>query len=63
MTTSYNRIAGQSVERLAALSGDALVRLNKAGFLQGAFLVLASVNNMKKLIDLKQTRRRQRTAS
>jgi hypothetical protein len=52
-----------SEEKLAALDGDALARLNKAGFLQGAFLVLASMNNMKKLIELKQARRRQRTAS
>ena len=47
-----------SEERLAALDGDALVRLNRSGFLQGAFLVLNSMNNIKKLIELKQRRRR-----
>lgn len=40
-------------EKLAALDGGALEKLNKAGFLQGAFLVIASWNNMKKLIDMK----------
>jgi hypothetical protein len=45
-----------SEEKLAALEGDALYKLNKAGFLQGAFLVIASLNNMKKLIDMKQRR-------
>jgi SapC len=47
-----------SEEKLAALDGDALVRLNRAGFLQGAFLVLASMNNVKKLIDMKHRKRR-----
>jgi hypothetical protein len=32
--------------------------LNSAGFLQGAFLVMASLNNVKKLIDMKHERRR-----
>lgn len=47
-----------SEERLRQLDGDALFRLNSAGFLQGAFLVIASLNNMKKLIDMKHRRRR-----
>ena len=47
-----------SEEKLRALDGEALVRLNRSGFLQGAFLVLASLNNMKKLIDLKHSKRR-----
>jgi len=46
-----------SEEKLAVLDGDSLVRLNRAGFLQGAFLVIASMNNVKKLIDMKQRRR------
>ena len=33
-----------SEEKLRALDGDALVKLNRAGFLQGAFLVIASLN-------------------
>jgi hypothetical protein len=44
-------------EKLANLDGDVLVSLNKAGFLQGAFLVVASLNNVKKLIDLKHRKR------
>jgi hypothetical protein len=45
-----------SRDRLAALDGGALERLNKAGFLEGAFLVLASLGNIRKLIDLKNRR-------
>jgi len=48
-----------SEEKLRGLSGDALFKLNSAGFLQGAFLVIASLNNMKKLIDMKHRRRQQ----
>lgn len=47
-----------SRERLAALDGAALEQLNRTGFLEGAFLVLASMNNVKKLMTLKQRRRR-----
>lgn len=47
-----------SEEKLARLDGDALFELNRAGFLQGAFLVIASLNNVKKLIDMKHRRRR-----
>jgi len=46
-----------SETRLAALDGDSLYKLNRAGFLQGAFLVLASLNNVGRLIDMKQRRR------
>ncbi|HEY0687034.1 MAG TPA: SapC family protein [Steroidobacter sp.] len=48
-----------SEERLRGLDGDTLYKLNSAGFLQGAFLVIASLNNVKKLIDMKHRRRRQ----
>lgn len=48
-----------SEEKLRGLSGDALYKLNSTGFLQGAFLVIASLNNVKKLIDMKHRRRRQ----
>ena len=47
-----------SEEKLARLDGDSLFKLNSTGFLQGAFLVIASLNNMKKLIDMKHRRRR-----
>jgi hypothetical protein len=49
-------------EKLATLDGESLARLNKAGFLQGAFLVIASLNNVKKLIEMKH-RKRRRAAS
>lgn len=49
-------------EKLANLNGEQLEKLNRAGFLQGAFLVVASLNNVKKLIDLKH-RKRLRKAS
>lgn len=43
-------------ERLAALTGEVLVELNRAGFLEGAFLVLASLGNVPRLIDRKRRR-------
>ena len=45
-----------SQQRLAALSGEALLKLNRAGFLHGAFLVLSSLNNVQRLVSLKQQR-------
>lgn len=47
-----------SQERLARLSGEQLEKLNRAGFLQGAFLALASMTNLKKLINMKNERNR-----
>jgi hypothetical protein len=46
-----------SEEKLNALDGDALLRLNRSGFLQGAFLVIASLNNVNRLIDMRHRRR------
>ncbi|MEO8063897.1 MAG: SapC family protein [Pseudomonadota bacterium] len=46
-----------SVEKLRKLDGATLEQLNRAGFLQGAFLVAASMSNVRKLIDLKHRRR------
>lgn len=46
-----------SEEKLAKLDGEALAKLNRAGFLQGAFLVMTSMNNVTKLIDMKHKRR------
>jgi hypothetical protein len=51
-----------SEEKLAKLDGNSLAALNRAGFLQGAFLVIASMNNIKKLIDMKHRRRRTQVA-
>jgi hypothetical protein len=43
-------------QKLRALDADALLSLNRSGFLQGAFLVAASVGNVRKLMALKQRR-------
>jgi hypothetical protein len=43
-------------QRLLTLDGASLETLNRAGFLEGAFLVLASMNNVKKLMAMKQRR-------
>ncbi|WP_149195462.1 SapC family protein [Luteimonas suaedae] len=45
-------------ERLAALEADKLLALHRWGFLEGAFLVLASMHNMRRLIAEKQRRLR-----
>lgn len=43
-------------ERLASLDGESLAKLNRAGVLECAFFVAASLNNVKTLIDLKNNR-------
>jgi SapC len=43
-------------QRLSGLDGAALEALNKSGFLEGAYLVIASLNNVKKMIDMKNRR-------
>lgn len=43
-------------ERLAALTGDALEALHRAGFLQSAVLLAASLGNVQRLVDLKSAR-------
>ena len=48
-----------SREKLAKLDADTLFKLHRAGYLQGAFLVLSSMNNVQRLIDIKNNRRRQ----
>ena len=42
------------VGRLSQLDGQSLERLNRAGFLQGAYLVVASMGNVRKLMTLKR---------
>jgi hypothetical protein len=42
--------------RLSELDGDALVRLNRFGFLRLAFTVAASLGNISRLIDIKNRR-------
>jgi hypothetical protein len=43
-------------DKLAQLDGAALQNLNRAGYLQGAFLAIASLSNIRKLIDMKRQR-------
>lgn len=43
-------------EKLRQLDGEALEKLNKAGHLQGAYLAIASLSNVKKLIEIKRKR-------
>jgi len=53
---SDNRLAGFytiNEERLAALEGDALARLHRAGQLQAIYMVLASLSQFRALIDRK----------
>ncbi len=40
-------------ERLKELSGEPLERLNKSGLLQAAYIIIASINNLKRLINRK----------
>jgi hypothetical protein len=42
-----------NADKLAELNGDALEELNKSGFLQAAYFIVASMSNIRKLIDLK----------
>ena len=46
-------------EKLAALDGESLRQLNRAGYLEGAYLVLASLHNMRRLMAEKQRRLRE----
>lgn len=50
-------------EKLAALDAGSLHRLNQAGFLEGAYLVLASLHNMRRLMAEKQRRLREQDAA
>jgi hypothetical protein len=51
-----NQYHTTGADRLAALDGATLERLNRAGVLRLAFLQLASLGNMARLIELKQAR-------
>lgn len=50
-------------ERLAALDGSELFELNRAGYLEGAYLILASLHNMRRLMAEKQRRLRAQDAA
>jgi hypothetical protein len=56
---SVNGLHGIDREKLAALDGESLHRLNQAGFIEGAYLVLASLHNMRRLMAEKQRRLRE----
>lgn len=56
---SQNRLAGFYTideRRLAELDGATLERLNRAGYLQAIYMVVASLNNFRGLIDRKNRR-------
>ena len=46
-----------NAERLATLDGPALEKLNRSGFLRHAYLVLASLPNVNRIIEMKASRR------
>ena len=45
-----------NTDKLAALEGDALKELSKAGFLQAAYLAVSSLSNIKRLIAMKNAK-------
>ena len=47
-----------NLEKLRALDAASLAGLHRSGFLESAYLVLGSVNNVRKLVDRKLQRRR-----
>ncbi|QNA95901.1 SapC family protein [Stenotrophomonas maltophilia] len=55
---SVSGLHGVDRERLAALDSSRLAALNRAGYLEGAYLMLASLHNMRRLIAEKQRRLR-----
>jgi hypothetical protein len=60
---SVSGLYGIDRERLAALDAGSLHRLNQAGFLEGAYLVLASLHNVRRLMAEKQRRLREHDAA
>jgi len=60
---NVNGLYGIDREKLAALDAESLQRLNQAGFLEGAYLVLASLHNMRRLMAEKQRRLREQDAA
>lgn len=60
---SVNGLHGIDRERLAMLEAADLLELNRAGYLEGAYLMLASLHNMRRLIAEKQRRLRLQDAA
>jgi len=50
-------------KKLAELDAETLHKLNRSGFLQGAFLVTSSLGNVQRLIEMKGRRRQRQAAS
>jgi hypothetical protein len=48
-----------NAQKLRDLGQEDLYKLHRSGYLQGAYLVLASMNNLRRLIERKQSRKRQ----
>lgn len=53
MTFSIPGFSAVSIDRLNALGGDALQDLNQSGHLYAAYMMVASLNNIGRLIELK----------
>jgi len=60
---NVNGLYGIDREKLTTLDAESLLRLNQAGFLEGAYLVLASLHNMRRLMAEKQRRLRAQDAA
>ena len=56
-------LLGIDRERLAALDAESLHSLHRSGYLEGAYLVLASMHNMRRLMAEKQRRLSQETVA
>ena len=56
-------LLGIDRDRLAALDAESLHALHRSGYLEGAYLVLASMHNLRNLIAKKQQCRRQEEAA
>lgn len=57
-TSTVTGLFGIDREALAALEGEAVQELHRKGWLEGAYLILASINNVGRLIGAKQHRLR-----
>lgn len=51
-----------SAQKMRNLTAEQLFELNRSGFLQGAYLVMASLNNVQMLIERKQRREQSQAA-
>ena len=58
-----NGLHGIDRDRLSMLDGPSLYQLNRAGYLEGAYLMLASLHNVRRLMAEKQRRLRAQDAA